>query len=84
MFRIYRTEDNGKLTKQKKNKILPNTWCSLINPNEEELIKASTLLHLDYDLLNNCLDANERSRIETTPTSLTLIKCLNSFLNYFL
>ncbi len=73
MFRIYRTEDNGKLTKQKKNKILPNTWCSLINPNEEELIKASTLLHLDYDLLNNCLDANERSRIETTPTSLTLI-----------
>ena len=73
MFRIYRTEENGKLVKQKKNKILPNTWCSLINPNEEELIKASTLLKLDYDLLNNCLDANERSRVEVGPSSITLI-----------
>lgn len=73
MFRIYRTEENGKLVKQKKNKILPNTWCSLINPNEEELLRASTLLKLDYDLLNNCLDANERSRVEVGASSITLI-----------
>lgn len=73
MFKIYRTEDNGKLTKLKKNKILPSTWCSLTNPNDEELIKASTLLHLDYDLLNNCLDADERSRIELTNNSLAVI-----------
>ena len=52
MLRIYRTEDNGKLTKLKKNKILPMTWCSLVNPNEEELLQVSTNLHIDYDLLN--------------------------------
>ncbi len=73
MFKIYRTEDNGKLSKLKKNKILPSTWCLLTNPNDEDLIKVSTLLHLDYDLLNNCLDANERSRIEIAPKSLAVI-----------
>ena len=45
----------------------------LTNPNDEDLIKVSTLLHLDYDLLNNCLDANERSRIEIAPKSLAVI-----------
>ena len=73
MLRIYRTEDNGKLTKLKKNKILPMTWCSLINPNEDELLQVSSLLHIDYELLNNCLDADERSRIETDKDSLAII-----------
>ena len=73
MLRIYRTEENGKLSKLKKNKILPMTWCSLVNPNEEELLQVSTDLHIDYDLLNNCLDADERSRIETDSNSLAII-----------
>ena len=73
MLRIYRTEDNGKLTKLKKNKILPMTWCSLVNPNDEELLQVSNLLKIDYELLNNCLDADERSRIETDNHSLAII-----------
>ncbi len=73
MLRIYRTEENGKLAKLKKNKILPMTWCSLVNPNEEELQQVSTLLRVDYDLLNNSLDADERSRIEQERNSLAII-----------
>ncbi len=73
MLRIYRTDENGKLVKLKKNKILPMTWCSLINPNEEELQFVSNLLRVDYDLLSNSLDADERSRIEQDEHSLATI-----------
>lgn len=73
MLRIYRTEDNGKLAKMKKNKILPMTWCSLVNPNEEELLQISGGLNVDYDLLVNALDADERSRIEQEWNSLAII-----------
>lgn len=73
MLRIYRTEDTGKLAKLKKNKILPMTWCSLVNPNEEELLFVSSNLRVDYDLLNNSLDADERSRIEQERNSLAII-----------
>lgn len=73
MLRIYRTEEDGRLTKLKKNKILPMTWCSLVNPNEEELLQVSTVLHVDYDLLSNSLDADERSRIEQEKNSLAII-----------
>jgi len=73
MLRIYKTEDNGKLSKLKKNKIVPMTWCSLVNPNEEELLQVSASLKVDYDLLNNALDADERSRIEQENNSLAII-----------
>lgn len=73
MLRIYKTEENGKLAKLKKNKIVPMTWCSLVNPNEEELMQVSTGLKIDYDLLSNCLDADERSRIEQEQNSLAII-----------
>ena len=73
MLRIYKTEDGGKLAKLKKNKILPMTWCSLVNPNEEELLQVSTFLRVDYDSLNNSLDADERSRIEQDKNSLAII-----------
>ena len=72
MLRIYRTEEDGRLTNSK-NKILPMTWCSLVNPNEEELLQVSTVLHVDYDLLSNSLDADERSRIEQEKNSLAII-----------
>ncbi len=73
MLRIYRTEETGKLAKLKKNKILPMTWCSLVNPNEDELLQVSTFLHIDYDILSNSLDADERSRIEQEKNSLAII-----------
>ncbi|MBO5038902.1 MAG: magnesium transporter CorA family protein [Alphaproteobacteria bacterium] len=73
MLRIYKTEDNGKLAKLKKNKIVPMTWCSLVNPNEEELLQVSSVLKVDYDILNNALDADERSRIEQERNSLAII-----------
>ena len=73
MLRIYKTDEHGKLVKLKKNKILPMTWLSLVNPNEDELQVISNLLHVDYDLLNNALDADERSRIEQEPNSLAII-----------
>jgi len=73
MLRIYKSEDGGKLAKLKKNKIIPMTWCSLVNPNEDELLQVSNFLKVDYDLLNNSLDADERSRIEQDPNSLAII-----------
>ncbi len=73
MLRVYRTEENGKLNKLKKNKLLPSTWYSLVNPNEDELLQVSNLLKVDYDLLNNCLDADERSRIEYDKNSFAII-----------
>ena len=73
MLRIYKTDENGKLVKLKKNKILPMTWLSLVNPNEDELQVVSNFLHVDYDLLNNSLDADERSRIEQETNSLAII-----------
>lgn len=73
MLRIYRTDENGKLVKLKKNKILPMTWCSLVNPNEDELLFVSSNLRVDYDLLSNSLDADERSRIEHERNSLAII-----------
>ncbi len=73
MLRIYKTEENGKLAKLKKNKILPMTWCSLINPNDEELLQVSSFLKVDYELLNNALDADERSRIEQDKNSFAII-----------
>ena len=73
VFRIYRTEENGKLAKLKKGKLIPLSWLSLINPNEEELQYVASSLRVDYDLLSNSLDADERSRIEQDPNSLAII-----------
>ena len=73
MLRVYRTEEDGKLAKLKKNKILPMSWYSLVNPNEEEMQQVSAGLRVDYDLLNNALDADERSRIEQDKNSLAII-----------
>lgn len=73
MFRIYKTEDNGKLAKLKKGKLIPFSWLSLINPNEDELQYVANSLRVDYDLLSNSLDADERSRIEQDRNSLAII-----------
>ena len=49
------------------------SWYSLVNPNEEEMQQVSAGLRVDYDLLNNALDADERSRIEQDKNSLAII-----------
>lgn len=73
MLRIYKSEDGGKLVKLKKNKVAPLSWYSLINPNQEELIKVSEQLNLDFDMLKNSLDLDERSRVEFEDGVLALI-----------
>ncbi|MBR1915852.1 MAG: magnesium transporter CorA family protein [Alphaproteobacteria bacterium] len=73
MLRIYKSEDGGKLVKLKKNKVTSLSWYNLIAPNEEELLKVSDQLKLDFDMLKNALDLNERSRVEFEDNVLSLI-----------
>ena len=73
MLRIYKSEDGGKLVKLKKNKVTSLSWYNLIAPNEEELLKVSEQLKLDFDMLKNALDLNERSRVEFEDNVLSLI-----------
>ena len=73
MLRIYKSEDGGKLVKLKKNKPSSFSWYNLINPSDEELLKVSTQLKLDFDMLKNALDLNERSRVEFEDNALSLI-----------
>jgi magnesium transporter len=73
MLRIYKSEDGGKLVKLKKNKLTPFSWYSLINPNQEEMEKVSKQLNLDFDMVKNALDLDERSRVELEDGVLALI-----------
>jgi len=73
MLRIYKSEDGGKLVKLKKNKVTPLSWYNLISPNEEEMAMVSTQLGLDFDMLKNSLDLDERSRVEIEDNALSLI-----------
>lgn len=73
MLRIYKSEDGGKLVKLKKNKVAPLSWYSLINPNPEEMEKVSEQLNLDFDMIKNALDLDERSRVEFEDNVLALI-----------
>lgn len=73
MLRVYKSEDGGKLVKLKKNKVTSLSWYNLISPSEEELLKVSEQLKLDFDMLKNALDLNERSRVEFEDNVLSLI-----------
>jgi magnesium transporter len=73
MLRIYKSEDGGKLVKLKKNKVTSLSWYNLINPNTEEMEKVSDQLKLDFDMLKNALDLDERSRVELEDNVLSLI-----------
>jgi len=73
MLRIYKSEDGGKLVKLKKNKVTSLSWYNLINPDDEELLKVADQLKLDFDMLKNALDLNERSRVEFEDNVLSLI-----------
>ncbi len=73
MLRIYKSEDGGKLVKLKKNKLTPFSWYNLINPSQAEMEKVSLQLKLDFDMLRNALDLDERSRVELEDDTLSLI-----------
>ncbi|MBO4294581.1 MAG: magnesium transporter CorA family protein [Alphaproteobacteria bacterium] len=73
MLRVYKSEDGGKLVKLKKNKVTSLSWYNLIAPDDDELLKVSEQLKLDFDMLKNALDLNERSRVEFEDNVLSLI-----------
>ncbi|MBR2299097.1 MAG: magnesium transporter CorA family protein [Alphaproteobacteria bacterium] len=73
MLRIYKSEDGGRLVKLKKNKVTSLSWYNLINPDDDELLKVAEQLRLDFDMLKNALDLNERSRVEFEDNVLSLI-----------
>jgi len=64
MLRIYKTEEVGKLVKLKKFRVVSNAWFNLVNPSGKEIELVSQLLKVDADILQNSLDADERSRVE--------------------
>ncbi|MBQ2811573.1 MAG: magnesium transporter CorA family protein [Alphaproteobacteria bacterium] len=73
MLRIYKSEDGGKLVKLKKNKVTSLSWYNMINPSAEEMEKVSAQLKLDFDMVKNALDLDERSRVEFEDNVMSLI-----------
>ena len=73
MLRIYKSENGGKLVKLKKNKVASLSWYNMINPSVEEMEKVSDQLKLDFDMVKNALDLDERSRVEFEDNVLSLI-----------
>ncbi len=64
MFKVCKTDANGKLVKLKKNRLYPGSWINLINPSSEDLEKIASWIDWDVDTLKSSLDIDERSRIE--------------------
>ncbi len=64
MFKVCRTDANGKLVKLKKNRLYPGSWINLINPSSEDLEKIASWIDWDVDTIKTSLDIDERSRIE--------------------
>jgi len=64
MLKIYKTEEVGKLVKLKKFRFVSQAWFNLINPSGKEIEQVSSMLKVDPDIVQNSLDADERSRVE--------------------
>ncbi len=73
MIKIFKTEDNKKLSKLSISEAVSGSWFSLIAPNEEEVKQVSLVLGLDEDFLLNSLDLDERSRIEIEDDNILII-----------
>ncbi len=73
MIKIFKTEDNKKLSKLSINEAVSGSWFSLINPTEEEIKQVSLVLGLDEDFLRNSLDLDEKSRIEIEDGNILII-----------
>ncbi|MCD7878452.1 MAG: magnesium transporter CorA family protein [Candidatus Gastranaerophilales bacterium] len=73
MIKIFKTNDDKKLSKLSISEAVSGSWFSLISPNEEEIKQVSLVLGLDEDFLLNSLDLDERSRIETADGNVLII-----------
>ncbi len=73
MIKIFKTEENKKLTKLSISEAVSGSWFSLINPTEEEIKQVSLVLGLDEDFLRNSLDLDEKSRIEIEDGNILII-----------
>lgn len=73
MIKIFKTEENKKLTKLSISEAVSGSWFNLIAPNEEEIKQVSLVLGLDEDFLLNSLDLDERSRIEIEDGNMLII-----------
>ena len=76
MIKIFKTEENKKLSRLSINEAVSGSWFSLISPNEEEIKQVSLVLGLDEDFLRNSLDLDERSRIEIEDGNTLIINNL--------
>ena len=73
MIKIFKTEENKKLSRLSISEAVSGSWFSLIDPNEEEIKQVSLVLGLDEDFLLNSLDLDERSRIEISDGNILII-----------
>jgi len=73
MIKIFKTEENKKLSKLGISEAVSGSWFSLIAPDEEEVKQVSLVLGLDEDFLLNSLDLDERSRIEIEDNNILII-----------
>ncbi len=73
MIKIFKTEENKKLSRLSINEAVSGSWFSLISPNDEEIKQVSLVLGLDEDFLRNSLDLDERSRIEIEDGNVLII-----------
>ena len=73
MLKIYKTEAVGKLVKLKKFRVVSQAWFNLINPSGKEIEQVSSMLNVDPDIVQNSLDADERSRVELDEGVFSLI-----------
>ncbi len=73
MIKIFKTEENRKLSRLSISEAVSGSWFSLIDPNEEEIKQVSLVLGLDEDFLLNSLDLDERSRIEISDGNILII-----------
>ncbi|GBF23241.1 magnesium transporter [Candidatus Gastranaerophilus sp. (ex Termes propinquus)] len=73
MIEILRTSQDGTLEELSINEAKNGSWFNLINPTEDEIQKVSLVLDLDEAFLRNCLDIEERSRVEIEDGHLLVI-----------
>ena len=73
MIKIFKTEENKKLSTLSISEAVSGSWFNLINPTEEEIKQISLVLGLDEDFLRNSLDLDERSRIEIEDGNVLII-----------
>lgn len=71
MLSIYRSTENGQLTKPES--IEPGCWINMIDPSDEELVFVSKNTNVPMDFLRSALDEEETSRIDIEDSTLIIL-----------